>query len=78
MYVQSLLYFATYRCAKCCLGPVVLNVDSSPNISGIDWKELPEHREEGQVELDVNRSFVYYPTGAYRPAYPTHTAAIRY
>jgi TBC1 domain family member 20 len=37
----------------------------SPNISGADWKELPEHREEGQVELDVNRSFIYYPTGAY-------------
>ena len=42
----------------------MLGVEPSPNISGIaDWKELPEHREEGQVELDVNRSFVYYPTG---------------
>ena len=46
------------------VGPLVLGVEPSPNISGIaDWKELPEHREEGQVELDVNRSFVYYPTG---------------
>jgi hypothetical protein len=41
----------------------VLGVEPDPNISGTDWKELPEHREEGQVELDVNRSFVYYPTG---------------
>ena len=41
----------------------MLGVEPNPNISGIDWKELPEHREEGQVELDVNRSFVYYPTG---------------
>ena len=41
----------------------MLGVEPSSNISGIDWKELPEHREEGQVELDVNRSFVYYPTG---------------
>jgi len=44
---------------------LVLGVTPNPNISGIDWKDLPEHREEGQVELDVNRSFVYYPTGAY-------------
>ena len=44
-------------------GPLVLGVEPNPNISGVDWRELPEHREEGQVELDVNRSFVYYPTG---------------
>ncbi|EGX94686.1 RabGAP/TBC [Cordyceps militaris CM01] len=25
------------------------------------WKELPHHRDEDQVQLDVNRSFVYYP-----------------
>ncbi|KAM3485803.1 hypothetical protein MY8738_001089 [Beauveria namnaoensis] len=25
------------------------------------WKELPRHRDEEQVQLDVNRSFVYYP-----------------
>ncbi|KAF5025462.1 hypothetical protein F66182_2438 [Fusarium sp. NRRL 66182] len=27
----------------------------------IDWKELPRHRDEDQVQLDVNRSFIYYP-----------------
>ena len=43
----------------------MLGVEPNPNISGIDWRELPEHREEGQVELDVNRSFVYYPTGVH-------------
>ncbi|GAB7334017.1 hypothetical protein MBLNU13_g06112t1 [Cladosporium sp. NU13] len=42
--------------------PLVLGVEPNPNISSINWKELPVHREEGQVELDVNRSFVYYPT----------------
>jgi hypothetical protein len=58
------LVFATYSNAdRPSVGPLVLGVEPSPNISGIDWKELPEHREEGQVELDVNRSFVYYPTG---------------
>ncbi|KAF9693426.1 hypothetical protein EKO04_008697 [Ascochyta lentis] len=25
------------------------------------WQDLPAHREEGQVGLDVNRAFVYYP-----------------
>ena len=25
------------------------------------WHRLPPHKDEGQVELDVNRSFVYYP-----------------
>ncbi|PNY23999.1 TBC1 domain family member 20 [Tolypocladium capitatum] len=32
----------------------------SENHTG-DWKELPRHRDEDQVQLDVNRSFIYYP-----------------
>ncbi|PHH69537.1 hypothetical protein CDD83_5694 [Cordyceps sp. RAO-2017] len=28
---------------------------------GGDWKLLPQHRDEGQVQLDVNRSFTFYP-----------------
>lgn len=28
------------------------------------WEKLPRHRDEEQVQLDVDRSFVYYPTGA--------------
>ncbi|ATY60290.1 GTPase-activating gyp10 [Cordyceps militaris] len=32
------------------------------------WKELPHHRDEDQVQLDVNRSFVYYPHSNYHPA----------
>lgn len=32
----------------------------SPSCDG-DWKELPRHRDEDQVQLDVNRSFIYYP-----------------
>lgn len=27
------------------------------------WHELPRHRDEDQVRLDVDRSFVYYPNG---------------
>ncbi|KAI7670011.1 hypothetical protein KC318_g4287 [Hortaea werneckii] len=26
-----------------------------------EWTSLPQHRDEDQVQLDVNRSFVYYP-----------------
>ena len=29
----------------------------------LDWRELPRHKDEDQVKLDVNRSFVYYPHG---------------
>ena len=25
------------------------------------WHDLPRHKDEDQVELDVNRSFIYYP-----------------
>ncbi|KAL6719849.1 GTPase-activating protein gyp8 [Lecanora helva] len=25
------------------------------------WQDLPVHKDESQVELDVNRSFIYYP-----------------
>ncbi|KAF1976559.1 hypothetical protein BU23DRAFT_578482 [Bimuria novae-zelandiae CBS 107.79] len=27
----------------------------------LPWRELPAHDDEGQVALDVNRAFVYYP-----------------
>ncbi|KAI9696825.1 MAG: hypothetical protein M1836_005187 [Candelina mexicana] len=26
-----------------------------------DWREMPRHKDEDQVKLDVNRSFIYYP-----------------
>ncbi|KAK6343330.1 hypothetical protein TWF730_010921 [Orbilia blumenaviensis] len=29
----------------------------------VSYTELPPHRDEDQVALDVNRSFVYYPSG---------------
>ncbi|KAG4305045.1 hypothetical protein PORY_001720 [Pneumocystis oryctolagi] len=28
----------------------------------IQWKSLPAHKDENQVQLDVDRSFIYYPT----------------
>jgi hypothetical protein len=30
-----------------------------------DWKQLEHHRDEDQVQLDVNRSFIYYPNGMF-------------
>ncbi|KAM3439197.1 hypothetical protein NHJ13734_003804 [Beauveria thailandica] len=37
--------------------------ESEHHVDGVSgsWKELPRHRDEDQVQLDVNRSFVYYP-----------------
>lgn len=42
-------------------GPILLgNVETSDETDG-SWKKLPRHRDEAQVELDVDRAFVYYP-----------------
>ena len=45
--------------------PLLVGCDDIAGESAADacWKELPPHRDEGQVELDVNRAFVYYPNG---------------
>ncbi|PTB64022.1 hypothetical protein BBK36DRAFT_1125477 [Trichoderma citrinoviride] len=32
-----------------------------------DWRNLPRHRDEDQVQLDVNRSFVHYPSDQSEP-----------
>lgn len=37
------------------------NPDAAP--LNDDWKDLPRHKDEDQVQLDVNRSFVHYPNG---------------
>lgn len=29
------------------------------------WRSLPKHRDEDQVQLDVDRSFIYYPHGTF-------------
>jgi hypothetical protein len=31
------------------------------------WEDLPPHEDEAQVQLDVNRSFIYYPTSTQQP-----------
>ncbi|KAK4964891.1 hypothetical protein LTR28_003577 [Elasticomyces elasticus] len=37
--------------------------DGGGSTSQPSWQTLPAHRDEHQVELDVNRSFIYYPKG---------------
>jgi len=47
-------------------GPILLGTTrdaAAPEKVGRDWHDLEPHREEDQVKLDVNRSFVYYPIG---------------
>ncbi|KAF5984708.1 TBC domain-containing protein [Fusarium coicis] len=52
--------------------PILLGLDASsdekddPDLASARedsnaWKQLPRHRDEDQVQLDVNRSFIYYP-----------------
>lgn len=35
--------------------------EASLNTEDLSWKQLPPHKDEGQVQLDVDRAFVYYP-----------------
>ncbi|TFA99298.1 TBC1 domain family member 20 [Trichoderma ghanense] len=41
--------------------------DGSSHAAEGDWKDLPRHRDEDQVQLDVNRSFVHYPSDQSEP-----------
>lgn len=45
-------------------GPLLLGYrseESGPTGFARSWRDLPRHKDEDQVELDVNRSFIYYP-----------------
>jgi len=46
-------------------GPVLLGFDTVDTITTTPWGNLPRHRDEEQVRLDVDRSFVYYPNGKF-------------
>ncbi|KAI9760407.1 MAG: hypothetical protein M4579_001703 [Chaenotheca gracillima] len=44
--------------------PILLGADPQRDRDGEklgDWRILPRHRDEDQVRLDVDRSFIYYP-----------------
>lgn len=42
-------------------GPILLGSRQDQHEASVEWRKLQHHRDEGQVQLDVNRSFVYYP-----------------
>ncbi|MCJ1402103.1 hypothetical protein MMC11_005322 [Xylographa trunciseda] len=49
---------------RCVAWPKLLGSDVLPTHSAdpmLDWRFLPKHKDEDQVRLDVNRSFIYYP-----------------
>lgn len=41
--------------------PLLLGSSTTPQATK-EWKTLPKHKDEDQVALDVNRSFIYYPS----------------
>ncbi|TRX96911.1 hypothetical protein FHL15_002217 [Xylaria flabelliformis] len=41
--------------------PILLGSDADTTPDDESWRHLPRHRDEDQVKLDVDRSFVYYP-----------------
>lgn len=45
--------------------PLLLGANNIENNGGIEesWRSLPRHADEDQVQLDVNRAFIYYPAG---------------
>jgi hypothetical protein len=47
---------------RCRAWPILLGYGhSDQSASGTAWRKLPEHRDELQVKLDVDRAFGYYP-----------------
>lgn len=42
-------------------GPVLLDCSETAQGTDVNWRCLPEHRDEEQVQRDVDRAFVYYP-----------------
>jgi hypothetical protein len=49
-----------------CAGPLLLGIienaeEKTESKDTRTWRSLPTHRDEDQVRLDVDRSFIYYP-----------------
>ncbi|KAK1779118.1 rab-GTPase-TBC domain-containing protein [Copromyces sp. CBS 386.78] len=41
--------------------PILLGIPPKYDEDDDSWKDLPRHRDEDQVQLDVDRAFCYYP-----------------
>jgi hypothetical protein len=54
-------------CLRSCAGPLLLGIvenakeEKTESKDKRPWRSLPSHRDEDQVRLDVDRSFIYYP-----------------
>ena len=71
-HVRLFLKFGFYS-LKVHAGPLLLGsrvAVCKTNDGPRDWRQLPKHKDEDQVKLDVNRSFIYYPSSAYDIAPP--------
>jgi TBC1 domain family member 20 len=51
-------------------GPILLGINpekttvvEEKSLISDQWSNLPRHPDEDQVQLDVDRAFVYYPQG---------------
>lgn len=56
-------------CADRVGGPILLGYSPENQQEAVtEWASLGRHRDEDQVQLDVNRSFVYYPESMQRPS----------
>lgn len=52
-----------------CSGPLLLGCGKGiERAEDTTWETLAAHIDEDQVKLDVNRSFVYYPSGTPVPS----------
>lgn len=54
-------------------GPILLGFRVDDESGELDegsdsWRGLARHKDEDQVKLDVDRSFVYYPSSTYSSA----------
>jgi TBC1 domain family member 20 len=65
-YLQDLMY---------CIGPMLIGSEAGPEEKSETnhpalWRDLPQHHDEDQVQLDVNRAFVHYPNGEFTTTCP--------
>lgn len=60
-------------------GPILLGDIASIDDDRVDrtaWHHLPRHKDEDQVRLDVDRSFIYYPKSPYHLTAQPHEPAL--
>jgi len=66
-----LVLFRLWNAVDCRKGPILLGCmdgnqeeNQGQGVTRKTWETLPRHPDEDQVQLDVDRAFVYYPRGS--------------